>query len=110
MDAREHQGISTPSKIESAQIVVLTSDQLATLVESAVARALDRFVATQPAPARLLKSSEMAALLQVCESQLTTLCREGCPHSMVGDRIRRFEPAAVFAWLAGRASTSLSAG
>lgn len=87
---------------EPNEIVVLTSNQLANLVETAVHDALDRFVATQPPPKRLLKSSEMAALLQVCETQLSNLCREGCPHWLVGDRIRRFEPEAVLEWLRSR--------
>lgn len=90
---------STP---HATPIVVLTSAQLADFVEQAVQRALNQFVASQPSPNRLLKSSEMAERIGVCESQLGNLCKEGCPHVLVGDRQRRFEPENVLAWLRER--------
>jgi hypothetical protein len=90
-----------PLKVQTA-LVVLTTDQLTDLVEEAVARALDQYVATQPPPAQLLKSSAMAERLDISESQLGNLCKEGLPHMLIGDRVRRFEPAAVLEWLRGR--------
>lgn len=85
-------------------LVVLTAEQLAALVTSAVQRALDRHVASQPPPAWLLKSSEMAERIGVCESQLGNLVRERCP-CLVGDRQRRFEPERVMLWLRARGRT-----
>lgn len=83
-------------------ITVLTSEQLADLVESVVQRALDAYIAKLPPPQRLLKSSEMAERLGICESQLGNLCREGLPHIVIGDRVRRFEAEPVLAWLRER--------
>lgn len=91
-----------PLKVQT-EVVLLTRDELADLVEHAVQRALDQFVASQPAPERLLKSSEMAKRLDISESQLGVLCKdEGCPHVLIGDRVRRFEADVVLAWLRGR--------
>jgi predicted DNA-binding transcriptional regulator AlpA len=84
------------------EVVVLSRAELTDLVEQAVQRALDQYVASQPAPERLLKSSEMAARLGISESQLSVLCGEGLPHVLIGDRVRRFEAEAVLAWLRGR--------
>lgn len=81
-------------------IAVLTSEQIADLVESAVQRAPGQFVATLPPPEQLLKSSAMASRLGISESQLAILCREGLPHRVVGDRARRYDAIEVLAWRA----------
>lgn len=94
-------GMETPRDLPVA-LVVLTRDQLSELVEDAIIQALDQFVASQPPVPRLLKSSKMSARLGICESQLGTLCKEGCPHVLVGDRQRRFEPEHVMLWLRAR--------
>lgn len=92
------------TKDHPTAIAVLTSAQLAELVEQAVQRALDQFVASQPPPARLLKATEMAERLSISESQLAILVREGLPFVPVGATgQRRYEADAVLAWLRRRA-------
>lgn len=90
-----------PLKVQTA-LIVLSASELSDLVEAAVARALDQYVASQPPPAQLLKSAAMAERLDISESQLAILCRDGLPHIVAGDRVRRFEVDRVLAWLRER--------
>src|SRR5687767_34550 len=86
-------------EVVRTEVVVLSRTELADLVTQAVMQALDAYVAQQPPAERLLRASEMAARLSISEQQLGIFCREGCPHALVGDRHRRFEPELVIAWL-----------
>lgn len=61
-------------------LIILTAPRLDQMIAGAIQRALDQYVATQPAPERLLKSAAMAERIGICESQLGNLCKERLPH------------------------------
>jgi hypothetical protein len=80
-------------------VVVMGADELRTLIRDAVADALaDRSTSTTP---RLLDKQSMAAQLSCSPATLDRMAREGCPYVLVGS-VRRFDPAAVVAWVSGR--------
>ena len=54
----------------------------------------------------MLTTTAMAAQIQVSERTLAKMVDEGCPFMLAGKR-RRFDPAAVSAWMQERACQSV---
>lgn len=88
----------------SAAVIVVTPDQLRELVRDAVREALASSGAPD-APGRLLTKSELARELSCSVATIDRMTREGAPFVTVG-RTRRYDGAAVRAWLGKRAPTN----
>jgi hypothetical protein len=81
-------------------VVTLTPDELRTIVEGAVSRAL-AVRTPPPSTALLVDKRELARILAVSPATITRLVQEGGPHTFVGSS-PRFDVEAFRAWLAER--------
>jgi len=84
-----------------ANVIVLTPEELATVVEQAVERVLARHEPSAPTPSRLLSRKEALAYLRISETTLWRLRRTG---KLIGRQVGRkqyFTQEELDAWLQG---------
>lgn len=84
-------------------IVAISPQELARLIEEAVAKVISRTEPEAPKPeAAWLDTAGVAELLGCHPKSVATFRRRGLPHRALGPKTYRYERAAVLAWMTAR--------
>lgn len=86
-------------------IVTLTVDELQSMIDNAVTRAIGNAPAEPSSP--YVDMETIAAHFQVSKSTVSKWLANGCPHIRRSKRMVRFELSAVEAWVRGRSTPKL---